>query len=313
MIAALENIITERVNKGQFKDLFDFCKRVDLRVCNKRVIENLIAAGAFDILPGNRAQKTEDLHKIMDLAVDKKKAALTGQMGLFSIAISSTNSNELDEFIYQSLDDWPDKLKLEKEKEVMGLYVSAQPLDAYAKQIKWLQTLTFSQALTKQPTDIVVCCGSLKTSKVVVTKKGDKMAFLQLEDHKNKAEVVVFPKLYAKVAMWLTDYNVFVVSGNLDEGAKEQCKIKANEIVPLDLFFEHWSTIKSLRINVSDSIDINVLKSVKEKLIKGQTNFELFFKEHDKNLRLNTNFKILVDLTLLNILEENQLISKLTL
>ena len=81
-LAALENIIQEQ-SKKPFIDLFDFCKRIDLRTANKRVIESLICAGAFDTLTGNRAQKIAELEHIMEVAVDYKKAQKTGQMDLF--------------------------------------------------------------------------------------------------------------------------------------------------------------------------------------------------------------------------------------
>src|SRR5207237_10654064 len=93
-LAELENIIDERTKKGPFNDLFDFCKRVDLRTANKRVIENLICAGAFDTLPGNRAQKYHAVEQLIDLAALHKKNALTGQMYLFGM--HQTNGQEND-------------------------------------------------------------------------------------------------------------------------------------------------------------------------------------------------------------------------
>ena len=131
-LAALENIITERTTKGPFTSLFEFCKRIDLRTSNKRVLNILICAGAFDDIPGTRAQKVNDLEKIMDLAAEHKKVAATGQMGLFMMSpglMINTKKHNNDDFIYQMIPDWSNKEKLEKEKEVIGFYLSAHPLE----------------------------------------------------------------------------------------------------------------------------------------------------------------------------------------
>ncbi|MDR3550693.1 MAG: DNA polymerase III subunit alpha, partial [Candidatus Babeliales bacterium] len=127
-LASLENIIAERTKKP-FTDLMDFCKRIDLRTSNKRVIENLISAGAFDTMPGNRAQKHAELEHIMNVAVEFKKNEATGQMGMFSSAQKSADGLGSDDgYIYQPLTEFGQKEKLDKEKEVIGFYLSAHPL-----------------------------------------------------------------------------------------------------------------------------------------------------------------------------------------
>ena len=231
--------------------MFDFCKRIDLRTCNKRVMESLICAGAFDCLPGNRAQKFDELSKIIDRALEKKKAERTGQLGLFEIASSPDHPSD-DLYVFQLLAEWPDAIKLEKEKEVVGLYVSAQPLDTYAKHLTWIQALSFHDA-AKQPADsMVICCGTITSHKVITTKKGDKMAFAQFEDYQSKAEVVIFPKLFAQVEPWLSSHTVFIIKGNLD--ASSSTKIKAQSCVPVDLLFESWACEKIV-LRLPDPLD----------------------------------------------------------
>ena len=168
-MTALHDIIEER-KKGPFKGLYDFCKRIELRTCNKRVIENLICAGAFDSLPGNRAQKHADLPQIMETALDKKKHEKTGQMSLFDTLLPATLSDDV--FSFKPRAEWPDSIKLEKEKEVVGLYISGQPMDSYAKHIRWIEAETFQDAGKKPVESIVICCGTVKNQKVITTKKG---------------------------------------------------------------------------------------------------------------------------------------------
>jgi len=116
-LAALETIITEREKKGPFLGLFDFCKRIDLRTANKRVIENLICAGAFDQLPGNRAQQHHELPSIIEQALAYKKDAATGQMGLFaSPHTANNNNNEPVLHTFEPRTEWQNRKKLEKRK-----------------------------------------------------------------------------------------------------------------------------------------------------------------------------------------------------
>src|SRR5579863_9480167 len=195
-LAALENIIEERTKKGPFLDLLDFCKRVDLRTANKRVIESLICAGAFDSLPGNRAQKFHEIAHIIELALAHKKDSLTGQMDLFS-ATKQSSTPEDETYTFSARAEWPDREKLEKEHEVAGFYISSHPLETYRSQCTWFGVETFEQAIIKAKNSATeyttIVCGLLKTHKNIVTKKGDRMSFMQLEDATGSAEIIVFP------------------------------------------------------------------------------------------------------------------------
>ncbi len=301
-MAALEYIIAER-KKGSFNDLFEFCMRIDLRTCNKRVIESLIAAGAFDALPGNRAQKHEEVPKIIDLALEKKKAARTGQMGLFDRSLKEA-THEI--YTFQPRAEWADGAKLEKEKEVMGLYVSAQPLDSYATHLKWIQALSFQEAAQRVNEYTVVCCGAVKTSKVVTTKKGEKMAFLNLEDYASKAEIVIFPKLFSQVEPWLTQYQVFIIKGTIDPASTQPIKIKAQSCIPADLLFEPWA-VEKLILTIPETFNEQLLLTVKSKCIQGTTPLEIHFQEHKKLLKLTAKDKIRIESTFLTTLEQHNI------
>ena len=298
--AALHDIIAER-SKGLFKDMFDFCKRVDLRTCNKRVIESLICAGAFDVLPGNRAQKHDELPKILDQAFEKKKAEKTGQLGLFESAPTASNQLSEDLYVFQLLADWPDSIKLEKEKEVMGLYVSAQPLDTYSKHLTWIQALSFHEAAQKPAETSVICCGTITSHKVITTKKGDKMAFAQFEDYQSKAEVVIFPKLFAQIEPWLSSHTVFVIKGSVD--ASTSTKIKAQSCVPVDLLFESWACEKVV-LCLPDPFEESVLQAIKTSFVPGTTPLEMQFRENNKLMTLKTKEKVRLDQACLSDIEK---------
>ena len=311
--AALDNIIIER-QKAPFVDLFDFCKRIDLRTSNKRVIENLICAGAFDCLPGNRAQKYEELPKVMEQALVKKKNEETGQMGLFDINASSDSFSIQDyHYSFSPLSEWDNKTKLDKEEEVIGFYLSAHPLDMYKKHLRWFNVSSFTQSLQEALTvnslqdQVIIGCGLLKTSKVITTKKGEKMAFVTLEDHLSSAEIILFPKTYALVEKWLTSYNVFIVKGALDLTSSQKCKIKANSMVPLDIFFEEWPNLENISLELPQEFDVSTLQDLNEKMVHGKTPLHFIFHENGKKLCLKSPKKITVDNNFLQEIEQQDI------
>ncbi len=303
---ALCNMIEER-NKKPFTSLFDFCSRVDLRLSNKRVMEHLIFAGAFDCMPGNRAQKTAELTSIIEAALARKRELETGQMGLFGSIAQATSS---DSYAFQPLPEWSDKEKLDKEQEVMGFYVSAHPLDSYKKYLNRVEVTAFEKGFKKAREQnslkevIIVACGLLKSKRVISTKKGDKMAFVQLEDYLSTAEIVVFPSVYKKVEQWLDEHTVFLVKGSVDQTSTTTCKILANEMVPLELFFEEWKTLQEAVITLPTDASADMFATLKTMLPHGKLALSLEFYENGKRLQLRTAKKIALDLPLMENLEQ---------
>ncbi|MDZ4150477.1 MAG: hypothetical protein U1E01_05240, partial [Methylicorpusculum sp.] len=298
-MASLENIMQEQAKKP-FTDLLNFCTRIDLRTSNKRVLENLIYAGAFDTLPGNRAQKIAELETIMDRAAEYKKSAATGQMGLFARPTTG-GTQEQDLHAYQPLPELSIKEKLEKEREVIGFYLSAHPLDTYKPILKRLGLPTFAHTMATLPKNsgsaevVAIGCGLVKSRKDIFTKKGDRMSFLQMEDAGSTAEIILFPKTFAAVEPWLENHHVFIVRGGIDLTSGEKCKIKANALVPLDLFFTAWENIQKVSLTLPLAFDETLASSLKTSLVKGKIPLEFIFQENGKKVRLTTKEKISLD------------------
>jgi DNA polymerase-3 subunit alpha len=305
-LAALENIIEERSKKGAFKDLFDFCKRVDLRTANKRVIESLICAGAFDSLPGNRAQKYHEIEHLIDLATVHKKNALTGQMDLFSMTKKDSKADEFYAFELRS--EWPDKEKLEKEREAIGFYISSHPLETYKKQLNWFTIEQFETAQEKAKEHkgeyTTIACGLLKTRKDIVTKKGDRMSFLQFEDMSGSAEIIAFPKTFARCEKWLGTHHVFIIKGIVDVVEGSSCKIKAQDIVPIELILTDWPNIEQITLTL-DSITEETVTQLKNNLTKGTAPLSIVFQENEKKLRLTAKERILLNTESAQLLEQS--------
>jgi DNA polymerase-3 subunit alpha len=293
--AALEGIILERVKKP-FTDLLDFCKRVDLRTVNKRVIESLICAGAMDCLSGNRAQKMAELDKIIEIAHAHKEKEKTGQMDLFGLSVKSDSKVE-ELYSFQILDEWSDKEKLEKEKEVTGFYLSSHPLKSY-KQLKWLKTDSFTGCLDKIKTvnsmkePFATVVGFVQSKKEITTKKGDRMAFVELEDMSGHCEIVVFPSVFKKVSAWLDQYNVFVVSGAVDITSQNKCKIKANQMVPIELIFDNYDSLRGLTLGVASVVQKEQMDKIKTNLSAGTVPLKISFTENNQKLTIFTRQKV---------------------
>jgi DNA polymerase-3 subunit alpha len=306
---SLSNIIAERKKGGPFKDLLNLCERIDLRTSNKRVLENLICAGALDKLPGSRAQKHHELANVIEIALQNKEHKETGQMQLFSM-LKTDQDPETKNYIFSNISDWSSKEKLEKEKEVIGFYISAHPLQTYEKQLIHITTQTIQEIIklkesfttAPQQEPYVTTVGLLIEKKVISTKKGDKMAFAQIEDLLNHAEIIIFPKLFAQIEPWLYDYSIFVIKGNLDMTSTAGCKIKAIQMVPLELLFHSWSKMFQATIELPEKISPQTIQEIKQ-LPDGKIPLHIGYQEHDKNLKIITKKQIELNFELLKKLE----------
>ncbi len=308
-LIALENIIKERQKKS-FIDLLDFCKRIDLRTCNKRVIENLVYAGAMDSLPGNRAQKIAELDKIIDMANQEKEDAKTGQTSMFSFDNKNNNEKSMQQFYeFTSLEDWGTKEKLEKEKAAAGFYLSSHPLKSY-KILRWLKTQSFANILQiiKNPPQIqrnipATAIALIQSFREITTRKGDKMAFAQFEDLTGHSEVIIFPRTYAKVSELLDQHDVFIIKGNIDLTANDKCKMIANELIPLEQIFENTKNINYLNLELPTTFDNSEIDKVHKSLEPGYIQISFSFNENGQNLMLYSNKKVSVCSESLNDLE----------
>lgn len=317
-LMSLNNIIAQRKKDGPFTDLLNLCERIDLRSSNKRVLENLICAGALDNLPGNRAQKYHELSTIIELALQNKEHKATGQMQLFSPA-QSHHDPVTKAYNFPAIPDWNSKEKLEKEKEVIGFYISAHPLQNYQQQLNWIETQSIHNILqmvaapktgTQEP--FVTTVGLLIEKKIISTKKGDKMAFTQIEDLSNHAEIIIFPKLFAKVEAWLHDYSIFVVKGNLDITAMGVCKIKATHMVPLELLFHCWGKMHNVTLQLPTDFSSAQIDKIKA-LPEGQVPMHLQYEEHEKTLKILSRKQIDLKIEIINELNDLGITGKIVL
>ncbi|MCM3783215.1 DNA polymerase III subunit alpha [Neobacillus mesonae] len=189
---AVESILAERA-EGPFESLLDFCRRVDLRVCNKRVIESLIQAGAFDTLPGHRAQLFAMLDEVVDAATKWRKEREDLQIQLFDFV--ETPNWEIE---YPDIPKYTITQQLEFERELLGLYLSGHPLDDFTDLLEKYEAEKLMELAEAEDNAAVVTAGMVVSVKPITTKQGKAMAFMELEDQIERTEVVLFPEVWRR-------------------------------------------------------------------------------------------------------------------
>ena len=249
-LAAIKNVgesaIASISTQKPFKSLFDFCERVDSRTVNKRVIESLIKAGAFDTVHPARALLYNNIDRAMDWGQRKQREREVGQGGLFGMM---GGGDIAEEHVMDPAEEWNEGLKLKHEKETLGFYITGHPLRKYTEQVKAYGNATTGQ-LPEKPSGFEVSIGGIVSSlRVARTKKGDPMGVIMLEDWEGVVEVVVFPDTYAKTQRLLEADAPLIVKGKLDND-ESTIKILATDIYPIERAAEILSRTVTIHIDV---------------------------------------------------------------
>lgn len=222
---AIENVARIREDGGPFSSLSDFCRRVDMRVVNRRVIESLIKCGAFDSFGAKRSQLLAILPQTVMEAAQQQKDAVSGQMGLFSDeTIEETGMLQLPD-----IDEVPKAELLNWEKEATGFYITGHPLDQYAAKLENLPHIGSLQPDAVRDKQVVRIGGILTEAKRITTKKGDTMCFATVEDFTDSVEVTVFPRTFYQNMNLLVPDTPVVVQGRIDM-TDESVKIIADSV-----------------------------------------------------------------------------------
>jgi len=230
---AVESIIAIRNQAGPFRSFFDFCRRVDLHKVNKRMLEGLIKTGAFDSTGAKRSQ----LAAVLDQAVEDGAAAQRerelGQTNIFGDELAEGDSAEHPAMPpLPNIPEWDQTERLKQERELTGFYISSHPLARYEATIQALATASTMNLPELPDGREVKLCGIITTVKSMLTKKGDRMAYLTLEDLQGVVEIIVFPDLYKHAADLLVPERLVRITGTVDRGEKGT-KIRGSKIEPL--------------------------------------------------------------------------------
>ncbi len=259
---AVDAIVREREQRGPFETLFDFCRRVDLRIVNRKTIESLIQAGAFDSLNRNRAQLFEGLDKALTYAQNFQASAVRGQSSLFDL--SPHKLSPLTPTLL-AVEEWSEAQKLDREKAMLGFYVSGHPLLRFEEEVSVFSTAKFGQPETVKPGSVVRACGIVTAVKKKIDKKGNLMAFVTLEDFTGRGECIVFSDPYKKFESHLHQDSMVMVIGKGEAGGTS-LRILVQEVYPMDKVREKFtkSIIVSLHIDEVEENTILELRKLME-------------------------------------------------
>ncbi|MEE9543616.1 MAG: DNA polymerase III subunit alpha, partial [Thermodesulfobacteriota bacterium] len=255
--ASIEEIIKVR-EAGPFTDLLDFLSRADSRKVNKKVAESLIKCGAFDFTGKKRSEIFASLERQMDTAQSMQRDRLDGQESIFDVLGTQVPPGAELKVDYV---EWTDKERLFFEKETLGVYLSSHPLEGHASDLERVTTDTTEALKDRRSNEIVSVGGVVSECKIIITKKGKRMAFVRIEDLHGSVETVVFSDLFNKSIELLELDKLIVISGRVDRG-DEAVKIIADKITLLEEAEE--IVVKKVHIIArTEGLDVSTLIALK--------------------------------------------------
>lgn len=236
-VGAVEEILRARALDGGFSSIEDFAKKVSTAKFNRKAWESLIKTGAFDAF-GDRSHLLFNLDTIQAFASKVQKEAASGQTDLFGLLGDAAAATQPTVTLQPAPSQHSDKERLMWERELMGLYISAHPLDSFETYLRE-QTQPLSQLKPDYDGREMTLGGIITNVRTIITKSGTRMAFVALEDKFGEGEVIVFPNLYEQVGAKLVQDAVVRVTGknsarDRDGNLGDESKLIANEIVLID-------------------------------------------------------------------------------
>ena len=267
-IAAVDAIVAEREKNGPFESFTDFCERIQNEAVNKKCIECLIKAGAFDDFEQTRRTLVASYEDIIDTISNGNKKSMEGQVTMFDLG---SNDEKLEEIKYKFniMPEFSEKEMLKYEKEMLGIYISGHPLDKLRSEIEKASNInTLEMMKIQEETDLskdgksVKFAGIISEVKKKFTKNNTRMAFVTVEDLYGSCEIIVFDSCYAQCANLLCDDSIVLVEGRLSIREDDEPKIVARTISELK---EH----KNKKLN----LDITNLNEEQKEKLRGAIKF----------------------------------------
>lgn len=297
-VNVIRSIVKSREEKGRFTDLEDFCSKIDITCINKRVVESLIKAGAFDCFGIYRSQLLDVYEKVLDGISNERKRNIEGQISLFSGVQDSKFKIK-----YPDIREFDKKHLLAMEKEMTGLYLTGHPLDQYESALRNQTSIKISDIVSVEVLeedenlqvdsavrdgDKVVIGGIITEVSRKITRNNANMAFVKVEDLFSVIEVVVFPKTYEKCKSLIEEDGIVLVKGRVSIKEDEKPKLLCESLDPL-LLLEG----EKLFIQIEEESMIKEeLLSLKQVLLqhKGNVPVYLFTKKERKKYRLDREY-----------------------
>lgn len=285
-------IIAEREENGDYKNIFDFCKRIDQKFVNKKSLEGLIKSGAFTNIEKSRKQLLDNLEYILSSTARASKEKAMGQVSLFA-ALPENNEFESAQFqLGGSDEEYPDKIIQQFEKEFLGFYVTSHPLFSIRKNLPFLMTHKISELKNMKEKDMATICGLITSVRKIPTKK-DPSKFIiiaNIEDLTDKVEVVGFNKVVVEYGNFIVPENKVIISGKVQHREEGATSLLIDSVKPVE-------NSNLVTITLNQEMKYEELVGVKDILAKFHGSDPVLFKIPETNDKILTSSTFWVSAT----------------
>lgn len=307
----IKEIIAKR-KSGLFNSFIGFCERIEPSELNKRDIESLIKAGAFDSFGLHRSQLLAIFDRVVTSIHDNSRKNVKGQVSLFEVNEALVNHNIID-YDIPDIDELRENILLQFEKEVLGIYLSSHPFSKWRQKFDDFSIQNIGEFIekVKGKEDVydnksVVLIGMISKFNLKITKNSNEMAFITIEDIYNEQDIIVFPKTFNRVKNVLKLNNPIIIKGRINFDDSDIPKIIAVKIEKIDdaLVEQMKKNNKKMYIKMKkyNKKDISKLKRVLKKY-PGSQNVVLYFEDLKKKYELKSDFRIQYSKELINAIE----------
>lgn len=300
----IQALVSERA-KGRYNTFMEFCERISHSELNKKAIESLIKAGAYDSTGAKRSQLLSSFERLVEGVHRDKRKNIEGQVSLFGDLMTGTDIG-LEEEALPELDEFPMKHLLSFEKEVLGIYFSGHPLMAHQEIVEQVNTYRLDELFegvelgtgTFNEGDRMVLAGLLAKRGDKMTKNNSRMSILMVEDLYDAIEVMVFPMVFKKCETALLEDGFIVVEGRLNLRDDEPPKLIADQIYSLESYMERRKTKLFLKLPAYSEALWDQIKTILAKY-PGKTEVVLYLEKDRKKMKTQSNYWVSINRSLL--------------
>lgn len=305
--SAIEILVAERIENGEYKELFDFCKRVDLRKANRRVIDALIKSGSMDELGAGRSTLMHNLAKAISLAEQHSQNSTSGQDDMFGLSMDSQDDGTTSETasLYELVADWNDKERLTGEKETLGFYLKGHPINRYEDELSGI----ISSRLNAYKLGSVTVAGYIMSIRTRTGSRG-RMAEIRLDDRTARALVNIYSDEYLKYRHLLVKDQLVIVRGKAidDDYVESGISIRANEIFSLDEVRKRGASLSlNMKYDYLKNGGIEHLKGIISPFKNGRSLVVIHYNSEDAvvDINLGDEWRLTIDDELVDKLSES--------
>ncbi len=256
--AAIEDIIKERNTNGVFLDLYDLCKRVDLRKVNRRVLDALVKAGAFDEFSPNRASHLAELPTVLRVAEHHEKMLKTGQNDLFSLSNAESSEEESNRNYTMTVDPWTDRERLAAEKLTLGLFLTGHPIDQYEAELKHFTHGKIGALQVSRGKMEARVAGMVVEVRTRQNKQGKTMGFATLDDKTGRLECALFGDKYEQYRELFAKDNLVIAEGGLAiDSFSGALRLTVEKLYDINQAREHFARAVVINWTCTDDETLN--------------------------------------------------------